>query len=140
MRMVRKRLRVKRCQTQPLSHTVEVVTNGINLALGVIIVLQIIGIGRIFLRAKPEVIAARAFLAERRFLRTSWLLLMALVIFTISNGFELYGDVMHIDWTVNEIIESVSLVGIMAALMRFRGIFRLALKAPPVPTVYASGR
>jgi hypothetical protein len=123
-----------------MSHPLEIVVNSINLALSVVLFLQLLGLGRTFAKVTPDVLAARASFAGPRFVRAVGVLLVALVVFVVSNTFELYGDVLEIDWTVNEMIETVSLVLLIASLALLRAIFRLAQRPRDVPTLHEEDR
>lgn len=118
-----------------MAHVEEIVVNAVNLALGLVILLQVLDLGRILHRERPETLTARLFFAQKQFVRLTSLLLVGLVIFGVSNAFELYGDIMHIDWAVNEAIEAVALLFVLLALLRFRQVLLPpnAREVVPVP-------
>lgn len=122
-----------------MTHVQEILANSVNLALSLVILIQILDLGRVLFREKSEVVTARLFFADQRFVRSSILLLTALIVFMVSNAFELYGDVVHIDWTVNEAIETASLVVLMASLFLLRRILGRASSRQPVARVHREG-
>lgn len=122
-----------------MTHVQEILANSVNLALSLVILIQILDVGWVLFREKSEVVTARLFFAERRFVRYASLLLAGLIVFMVSNAFELYGDIIHIDWTVNEAIETVSLVVLMVSLFLLRRILGQASSRQNVPRAHREG-
>lgn len=112
-----------------MSHAAEIAVNAVNVGLSLIVVLLLFALARTVGRQGLEVVVARLYLRKKRAARAVILIIAGLAIFILSNVLELYGDVFHIDWYVNEIVETVSLTPMIAGLAQYAAILRLPTKA-----------
>ena len=112
-----------------VTHTEEIAINAVNVGLSALIVLLLLGLARIASRQGLEVVGARLFLKKKQAAHAGLLIIAGLATFIASNVLELYGDVYHLDWYVNEIVETVALTPMIAGLVQYRSILRLPTKA-----------
>jgi hypothetical protein len=103
--------------------------NAVNVGLSLVMVLLLLALARIAGRQGLEVVGARLFLRKKQAAFAGMLIIAGLTTFIASNVLELYGDVYHLDWYVNEIVETIALMPMIAGLVQYRGILRLPAKA-----------
>lgn len=108
-----------------MSHIIEILTNAVNVGVSVaILALLVVLAGQIRKHGK-DLVVSRLFLQQREAGRAATLVTVGLVVFLISNVLELYGDIYHIDWVVNEIVETISLFIMIAGLAKFASILHI---------------
>jgi hypothetical protein len=121
-----------------VSHVAEIAVNAVNVGLSLIVVLLLFALARAVGRQGLEVVVARLYLRKKRAAGAVILIIAGLAIFILSNVLELYGDVFHIDWYVNEIVETVSLIPMIAGLAQYAAILRLPAKARRAASIVMS--
>jgi undecaprenyl pyrophosphate phosphatase UppP len=100
-----------------MPHIVEIAADATTVGLTVVMILIIVAIARRAAKIGPETVAARLFLRQKEAARAALVLVIGLVVFMTSNLLELYGDIEHIDWVVNEIVEIGTMVAMIAGLL-----------------------
>jgi hypothetical protein len=108
-----------------VSHVEEIGTNAVNVGISIAIVCALAVLLRILWAGGRHLLIARLFLQQKATFRGGLLLILGLGIFLASNVLELYGDVYHIDWVANEIVETASLAVMLAGLFVFVRILRV---------------
>jgi hypothetical protein len=108
-----------------VSHNTEIAINAVNVVLSLMILVLLLVVARNSVRQGLNVVGARMFLRKKEASRGLLLVLVGIVTFIASNVLELYGDVFHIDWYVNEVVETIALAPMIAGLARFHQILRL---------------
>jgi hypothetical protein len=121
-----------------VSHFVEIATNAVNVGVSIAIIGTIAVLLNTVRKSGKNLIVARLFLLGRQAWRGGSLLLLGLFVFLSSNVLELYGDVFHLDWVVNEVVETGSLGVILAGLLWFVAILRLPARLGPAVRIQVS--
>lgn len=98
--------------------------NGANVAIGLLILGLVILLGTFVRTLGKDVVIAALYLRERESVRGVSALFAGIVVFLVSNLLELYGDLQSIDWTVNEIVETMALALILLGVLRFHVLLR----------------
>lgn len=118
-----------------VSHDTEIAINAINVGLSLLILSLLLVLVRQTARQGLNVVGARLFLRKKEALRGLLLILAGIVVFIASNVLELYGDVFHIDWNVNEAVETIALAPMITGLAWFQQILRLPSRAGRLNTI-----
>lgn len=121
-----------------VSHTAEIAVNAVNVGLSLVFVLLLVALARTVGRLGLDLVVARLYLQKRQAARAVLLIIAGLSVFILSNVLELYGDVFHLDWYVNEIVETLSLTPMIAGLVQYRAILRVAAKAQRAASLEAA--
>jgi len=112
-----------------VTNYLEVAVNAVNLVVSIAI-LAVLAILVNQVRALGvQVSMASLFFQVRESEWAARLVLYGLIVFLVSNMLELYGDVVSIDWTVNEIVETASLFLLLAGLYRLAAMLRIPASA-----------
>lgn len=123
-----------------MAHVVEILTNVVNVSASIAIIGFLAWlVGQLRIQGK-DVVLSRLFLRRGETSRAAALVLLGLLVFIASNVLELAGDVFHLDWVVNEIVETVSLFVMIAGLAAISAILRIPARTlvavrPPIPRV-----
>lgn len=123
------------CRRSRVSHDAEIAINAVNVGLSLLILVLLLVLVRETARQGVNVVGARLFLRKKEALRGLLLVLVGIVVFIASNVLELYGDVFHIDWNVNEAVETIALAPMITGLARFGQILRLPSGAGRLNTI-----
>lgn len=118
-----------------MSHVSEIVINTVNVGLSLLVLVSLVALARETARQGLNVVGARLFLRKKDALRALLLVLVGMIVFIASNVLELYGDIFHIDWYVNEAVETISLAPMFAGLARLQVMLRLPRRDPRMSTV-----
>jgi len=102
----------------------EIAVNGANVAISLLIFGFVIVLGNFVRTLGKDVAIAALYLKERESVRGVSALFAGIVVFLISNLLELYGDLQSIDWTLNEIVETMALALILLGVLRFFALLR----------------
>lgn len=112
-----------------MAHIAEIAVNAVNVGISLTILVLLLSIARDSIRQGLDVVSARLFLRKKEAMWGMLFVLGGLVVFLGSNLLELYGDVFHIDWVVNEAVETLALVPMAVGLVQYHLILRLPSKA-----------
>ncbi len=118
-----------------MSHYVEIFINAVNVGASVGHLALIAWLASQLRRQGREVVISRLVLRQRETSRAVVVMLAGLVVFIASNILELAGDVFHIDWVVNEVVETIALFVMLASLLKIASILRLPVRGRNVMRV-----
>lgn len=130
MIIVAKCLSAQEVTDTTLGHLVEILTNVVNVGASTAIVVLLAWLVGQLRTQGTEVVLSRLFLRRGEASRAIVLVLLGLLTFIASNVLELIGDVFHLDWVVNEVVETGALFVMVAGLAAMARILRIPQRAP----------
>lgn len=111
-----------------MTHLVEIITNVVNVGASIGIVGLLVWLAGQLRTQGKDVVVSRLVLQQRETSLVVAILLLGLLVFIGSNVLELIGDILHLDWVVNEIVETIALFVMLVGLIGVAAILRIPVQ------------